>query len=181
MNVRLAALEAEAEELAAVQEWSYPGRLTCSVKSLLSSFPAKITRSWSAGTASRCATTSFSWRMLASDLSSTGKPWLELNLTNTKKKKQNKKIKVSISYHVHVLAWLWKACSLASESVHKFKRKAINTAMYHFEKTNYTGFPIAEYLVTNKQKQCGSPSRVINCREQSEPKGTQLGSRPSNH
>lgn len=180
MNVRLAALEAEAVELAAVQEWSYHGRLTCSVKSLPSSFPAKITRSWSAGTASRCATTSFSWRMLASDLSSTGKPWLELNLTNTEEKKMKYLLKWA-SYHVPVLVWLREAYSLASESVHKFKRKAINTAAYHFEKTNCMGFPIAEFLVTNKQKQCVSPGRVINCREQTEPKGTQLGSRPSNH
>lgn len=88
MNIRLAALEAEAVQLAAVQARSYQGILTCSVKSLLSSLPAKITRSWSAGTPCRWATASFSWRMLESEPTSTGKPWLELNLTNTEQEQK---------------------------------------------------------------------------------------------
>lgn len=76
--------------LASQEQWTL-GKLTCTVQSSPSSFPAKITRNWSAGTPCRLATASFSWKILVSESTSTGKPWLELNLTNTEPRKLQKR------------------------------------------------------------------------------------------
>lgn len=93
---------------------THPGRLTCTVRSFRSSFPAKITRSWSAGTPCRLATTSLSWKMLVSESTSTGKPWLELNLTNTKHRQRDTSITPSPYWPVKCL---WKCLPLACPSV----------------------------------------------------------------